>query len=151
MTIVDVCNYVYPGQQAKDNIQFGQDGNNPIFITYWDVPNVPEPSIEQLEALIPTYQNQFNFDYFVKEQSAMLPSYLDKVAQEKQYDSVLSCASYVDSTVQQWKEEATVFIAWRDAVFTYIIQQEQRMQDGQRSVPTFEEFKQELPLISWSS
>lgn len=149
MTIVDVVNLVYSGQQELGNVAFGQNPDSPIFITKWSVPDVPQPKVEELEAMIPDLQNQFNLWYFVNVGQAQLMPFMDSVAQQRQYDSAISCASYVSSSIPQWKNEADVFVGWRDSVFSYTIAQVQLMQSGQRSVPTFKEFQTELPEIVW--
>ena len=41
---------------------------------------------------------------------------LDTAAQSWKYDSIVSAASYANSTVAQYKSDATALIAWRDAV-----------------------------------
>lgn len=149
MTIVDVCNYAYPNQQKNGNITFGQDGNGPIFITYWNVSGVMQPTVEALQAMIPTYQHLFYYDYFVDVGLPMLEQYIDSVAQQKNYSSSVSCASYVNSTNTQWKNESIAFIAWRDSIYTYVIAQQGLMQSGVRTIPTFAEFQTELPTITW--
>lgn len=154
MTIVDVVNIVYPGQLAAGNVTFGQDGtipNSPIFITSWNVPNQPQPTVESLEAQIPTLQNQFDLSYFVTYGTPQLAAFVDSVAQQKQYADAVSCASYINSTVTSWKAQATTFIAWRDSVYNYVIAQETLMQSGSRTVPSFSEFQTELPVINWPS
>ena len=150
MNILDVINIVYPGQSDLGNVTVGQDGNN-IFITMWKVPNEPQPTTEKLLAMIPSLQNQFDLTYFVTNGTPLIAAYCDSVAQEKQYDSAVSCASYVSSTIVSWREQALAFVAWRDSVYSYAIAQEQLMQSGKRSIPTFEEFKTELPDIVWPS
>lgn len=149
MTIVDVLNITYPGQMDLGNIVLGQDGIQPIFITKWTVPNVDQPTVEYLESLIPSLQNQFDLWYFTNIGMPQLISYLDSVALERKYSSGVSCASYISSTVLAWKNEATAFIAWRDSVFMYTIDQITLMSTGGRSIPTFNEFKMELPVITW--
>jgi hypothetical protein len=149
MTIIDVCTLTYPGQIDLGNIVFGQAETGPIFITKWTVPDVEQPTIQFLESLIPNLQIQFDLWYFVNIGRPQLKPYLDNVAQERQYDSAISCASYISSTVPQWKNEATAFVSWRDSVFNYMIDQITLMSNGERSVPTFEEFKNELPVITW--
>jgi hypothetical protein len=79
----------------------------------------------------------------------LLSSYIDVVAQQRQYENAVSCASYISSSIPQWKNEAETFVSWRDEVFTYTIAQIQLMQSGSRSIPSFEEFKTELPEIVW--
>ncbi len=110
---------------------------------------VPQPVIANLQAMIPSMQNQFDLWYFVNTGQPQLMPYLDTVAKQRQYDSAISCASYSTSSVAQWKSEAEAFISWRDAVFTYTIEQVQLMQSGERSVPSFDDFKTELPEIVW--
>ena len=44
--------------------------------------------------------------------------YLDAQAAAWNYESVLSAASYANSTVTQFKNEALALIAWRDAVWS---------------------------------
>ena len=149
MTVVDVVNIIYPEQLKLGNVIFGQGLEDGIFITYWNVPNEPQPSVESLEAQITTLQNQFDLSYFVTNGTPQLADFVDSVAQQKQYADAVSCASYVNSSVQSWKNEATAFIAWRDSVYNYVIAQETLMQSGSRSIPTFAEFQTELPVIAW--
>jgi hypothetical protein len=151
MNILDVINMVYPGQSELGNVTVGQGLDGKLFITKWTVPNLPQPTVEELEAMIPDLQKQFDLWYFVTIGQPQLMPYLDTVAQERQYDSAISCASYVSSTIPAWKAQADAFVSWRDSVFTYTIAQVQLMQSGERSVPTFEEFKTELPEMVWPS
>lgn len=46
-----------------------------------------------------------------------LQGWMDSVARSNGYDSVISCASYANSGVAQWKADALAIIAWRDAVW----------------------------------
>ena len=149
MTIVDVVNIVYPGQVALGNVTFGQ-GDNGIVINSWTVPNQPQPTVESLEAQIPFLQAQFDLSYFLTNGTPQLAAFVDAVAQQKQYSDAVSCASYINSSVANWKGEATTFIAWRDSVYNYVIAQEELMQSGARTIPTFAEFQSELPVIAWT-
>jgi hypothetical protein len=44
-------------------------------------------------------------------------AWMDRTAQQKGYDSVVSCATYATSTVAEFRGDATAIIAWRDAVW----------------------------------
>ena len=151
MSVVDISNYAYPGQISLGNILFGQDVNGLLFITKWTVPDVDEPTIEQIEAMAPIYQNQFDLACFVSDGTPALAKYIDSVAQQRQYTDAVSCASYVTSTNAAWAAQAVAFIAWRDTVYDYVITQEALMASGARPVPTFAEFETELPVIVWPS
>ena len=51
---------------------------------------------------------------------ALMPgvqAWMDSVARANGYDSVISCASYANSGVEQWRNDAVAVIAWRDAVW----------------------------------
>jgi len=50
---------------------------------------------------------------------ALMPgvqAWMDGVARANGYDSVISCASFANSGVAQWRADAEAVIAWRDAV-----------------------------------
>lgn len=78
-----------------------------------------------------------------------IQAHVDATAQERQYDSGVSCASYVNSTVQQWAAEAAAFVAWRDAVWAYAYSELDRVQRGLRTQPSIDEFLAELPMMQW--
>lgn len=80
-----------------------------------------------------------------------IQSLIDAKAQEKQYDSGATLASYVNSTIEQWSDEATAFVAWRDAVWLYALAELDKVQSGARSQPTVEAFLAELPELEWDS
>jgi len=79
-----------------------------------------------------------------------IQSLVDAKAQEKQYDSGATMASYVGSTVPDWASEAQRFVVWRDNVWSYTYAQLNAVQNGQRQQPTIEEFLTELPVLNWS-
>ena len=85
----------------------------------------------------------------VAEFSAGLQEFIDSVAAQKQYGSALYCASYGNSTNQQWKAEAEAFIAWRDGVWVYCYTELAKFESGERAAVSFDEFKTELPAIAW--
>lgn len=149
MSVIDVVNLDYPDQFNIGNIGFGQDGNGPIFITKWTVPNVAQPSMQQLIDRIPQLQNQFDLNYFKTVGQDALQEFLNVIAMQRKYSSAVSCASYFNSSDNSWKSEAEAFVAWRDNVFIYTIAQIQLMENLQRTVPSFEEFQAELPEMVW--
>jgi len=74
---------------------------------------------------------------------------IDATAREKKYDDGKSCATYVNSTVQQWAAEAAAFVAWRDAVWAYAFTELDKVLNEERPQPTVEEFLLELPAMQW--
>lgn len=55
---------------------------------------------------------------------APLQAWMDGVAQQNGYDSVISCCTYANSAVAQWAADAAAMIQWRDAVWTWAYQQQ---------------------------
>lgn len=78
-------------------------------------------------------------------------AYLDTKAQERQYDNGYTLASYAVSTNPVWKAEAEAFVAWRDDVWMYALTELDKVQSGDREIPTVESFIQELPTFTWPS
>ena len=75
---------------------------------------------------------------------------LDAVAHVKNYDSMLSCISYKNSTNTTFAAEATSAISWRDAVWSYCNTQLAAVQAGTRAAPTTTAaFIAELPIAPW--
>lgn len=87
----------------------------------------------------------------VEEYRTAIQSLIDAKAQEKQYDSGATLASYVSSTIPQWSAEATAFVAWRDQVWAYALGELQKVQSGEREQPSVEDFLAELPAFEWPS
>ena len=74
---------------------------------------------------------------------------IDAKAQEKQYDSGATLASYVNSTIEQWAAEAQAFVVWRDKVWAYALTELDKVQAGQREQPSVRDFLAELPVFEW--
>ena len=72
---------------------------------------------------------------------------IDAKANERQYDSGATLASYVNSTIEQWSSEAQAFVAWRDAVWLYALAELDKVQAGERDQPSVEDFLAELPAF----
>lgn len=74
---------------------------------------------------------------------------VDETAQQRNYDSGLTCASYVGSTNPLWASEAAAFVAWRDAVWAYAYAELAKVEGGQRPQPSVMEIVADLPVIIW--
>ncbi len=74
---------------------------------------------------------------------------VDAKANERQYDSGATLASYVNSTIEQWATEAQAFVAWRDAVWLYALAELDKVKKGERDQPSIEDFLAELPVFKW--
>jgi hypothetical protein len=62
-------------------------------------------------------------------------SYLDSFAKTWRYESILSAATYVTSTITQFKNEAKALIAWRDQVWNSCYTTLEGVQAGTTPIP----------------
>lgn len=149
MNIIDLCKIRYPGMVESWNIMFGQDSqNSPIRITKWNVPNIPEPTTEELEAEIPQYQRQFDIQTFKSDIDRKVNDSLLSTAQSRGYSSVNSIISYAVSSNIQWKAEADAFVAWRDQVWEHVYVEYMAIDAG-GEIPDEDTFMASLPKIVW--
>jgi len=72
---------------------------------------------------------------------------VENVARGLGYNSAAHCASYVASTVPEWKSEAESFVAWRDAVWVAAFASQAAAQ-ASGETPSVEDVLAALP--SWS-
>lgn len=63
-----------------------------------------------------------DFADYVGQFMGLFSAWIVDVVQGNTYDSPESCASYVTSGVKQFKDDATSFIAWRDALWIWAAQ-----------------------------
>lgn len=85
----------------------------------------------------------------LREFQSAIELHVDNVAASKSYANALSLAGYATSTVPQWQAETIAFVAWRDQVWVYSFTELSKFQNGEREIPTIEEFIAELPQIQW--
>lgn len=78
--------------------------------------------------------------------TADVQAWLDATAGQNGYDSLAACISYRDSAVTQWAADATVAIAWRDAVWQACFQwQQSASTNPPATFPTSDEVIAQLP------
>lgn len=75
--------------------------------------------------------------------------HLDATAKTRNYDNILSLASYATSTDPTFAAEGQAGVAWRDECWRYCYQALAEIKAGTRSMPTPEEAIAELPQIVW--
>lgn len=116
----------------------------------------PDGFIAAPEHVVPGYTfDGRNFDLPVPELPTVddyktaIVAMLDGTALERRYDTALSIATYVGSTNPSWTAEATAFIAWRDAIWSYAYAELDKVLSGQREQPTIADFLAELPALTW--
>ena len=75
---------------------------------------------------------------------------LDSKAHELNYDNGFAIASYVNSTVPKFRDEARRFIAWRDSCWAKCYEFLGLFESGEIGRPTVEQVLQSLPTLDWN-
>ena len=76
---------------------------------------------------------------------------LDDTARQKNYDNGVSLASYANSTIDSFKQEALSFIQWRDAVWNTCYHYLDLYQKGEYEFTTVSDFLSLLPTFNWEN
>lgn len=129
-------------------IIFAQHSETDIELRYWDVPNVPQPAVAELEAEIPQYQRQFDVNAFNLIINFKVNQLLDATAKSKGYDNSYSLIGYISSSNATWKAEADVFANWRDSVWEAVFTEYSAIDAG-ADIPNEDVFMATLPQIEW--
>lgn len=74
---------------------------------------------------------------------------LDSVAQSRGYDNGFTCASYYNSSVSTFRDEAHAYVEWRDKVWQTCYALLDSYLAGDIPRPTVEDVMSKLPVISW--
>ena len=74
---------------------------------------------------------------------------MDKKAQERGYDGIMSACSYATSTDNIFAAEGLACVKWRDAVWRKCYDILAEVKAGTRAIPTAEEVIAELPALEW--
>lgn len=80
---------------------------------------------------------------------ATIQTFIDNAVRERDYDSMISLASYADSTNPVFRQEAIAAIEWRDHVWEIAYAIYENIKSGKRTVTTVETLINELPRLKW--
>jgi hypothetical protein len=76
-------------------------------------------------------------------------AHLDAFSQTRNYDGILSAATYATSTMPQFRTEGQYAVEARDATWAKGYEILGEVLSGQRPMPTIEEVIAELPPLKW--
>lgn len=150
INLVEICQLKYPGELEAGNMGFRQPDEEILF-SFWKVPGIEQPLESELMAEALQWQPIYDFNTLQSACVVAIANILESTARAKNYDSALSCASYVMSNNASWKAESQAFIDWRDAVWGYAYTILAQVEAGTIPAPTVDEFIAGMPVMVWPS
>ena len=81
--------------------------------------------------------------------AAAIQAHLDNFAKTRNYDGILSAASYANSAVPKFRAEGRYAAEMRDAVWAKGYELMDAVLAGARPMPGLEEVIAELPVLAW--
>ena len=108
---------------------------NGLMYVSGEEPKAPEPTQEEIEARIQ------------KQLTNAVQRFLDKKAQDLNYDSCLSVCSYIDTGVQKFDDESRAFRKWRSAVWAKGYKILDLVKVGEMAIPSEEELIAMMPEL----
>ena len=143
---------------------------------YFNGPNIPITNINKYQFIIDRYnikKAEIDNDNFIKEMRSTTDPYfamtpeekqvalyndiinftqkrLDDFAQTRNYDGILSAASYATSTNLKFQTEGQYCVDVRDLTWAKLYEILAEIQAGTRQAPnSFSDIESELPVLSW--
>lgn len=107
---------------------------------------VPEDAMEVGYTLTPKDPAVVNA-VWMRRKSAVIQKHLDDSARERNYDGILSAASYAGSQHPRFGPEGLAYSNWRDACWEYGYQVLAEVGQGIRTMPSDAELVAELPAL----
>jgi hypothetical protein len=84
----------------------------------------------------------------LEDYQAAVEAHVEATAQTRGYSSAVSCASYTNSTVLPWANQAVAFSAWRDQVWLEVYETLAAVQGG-AVPPSVAGLLVSLPAMQW--
>lgn len=76
-------------------------------------------------------------------------TYMDKAAQERRYDGILSLCTYATSTDATFAAEGQAGVDFRDTCWRHCYDVLEQVEAGTRAAPSVDELVAELPTLTW--
>ena len=130
------------------NTYYSPDGNPEIWETKPDGYFTPEEWQEahpapEPEPYVPTPEEQ------LEAFTSAIQAHLDAFARTRNYDGIMSAATYATSTVPKFRTEGQYAVEARDLTWAKGYEIMDAVLSGARPMPTLDEVIAELPALAW--
>lgn len=88
-------------------------------------------------------------EQIIAQYTAAVQKRLDDFARTRNYDGIMSAATYATSTVPTFKAEGQYAVEARDATWAKCYEVLAAVEAGSRPIPTLDELLAELPVLEW--
>lgn len=88
-------------------------------------------------------------EQIIAQYTAAVQKRLDDFARTRNYDVIMSAATYATSTVPTFKAEGQYAVEARDATWAKCYEVLAAVEAGSRPIPTLDELLAELPVLEW--
>lgn len=88
-------------------------------------------------------------DQLIDRLTVAVQGYMDSVAQQRNYDSILSLCTYATSTIPRFQAEGQAGVVWRDACWQLGYDLIAQVRAGEAHIPTEAELLAMLPPMQW--
>lgn len=88
-------------------------------------------------------------EQIIAQYTAGVQQHLDDFARTRNYDGILSAATYATSAVPKFKAEGQYAVEARDATWAKSYEVMAEVEAGTRPMPTLEQLIAELPVLTW--
>ena len=95
---------------------------------------------------LPAYETE---DQLIDRLTGAVQAYMDSVAQQRNYDTILSLCTYATSTVPRFQAEGQAGVVWRDACWQLGYDLIAQVRAGEAPIPTEAELLAMLPPMQW--
>lgn len=88
-------------------------------------------------------------EQIITQYTGAVQQHLDDFARTRNYDGILSAATYATSQVPKFKAEGQYAVEARDATWAKCYEILAAVEAGSRPMPTLDELLTELPVLTW--
>ena len=88
-------------------------------------------------------------EQIIAQYTGAVQQHLDTFARTRNYDGILSAATYATSQVPKFKAEGQYAVEARDATWAKCYEVLAEVEAGSRPMPTLDELLTELPVLAW--
>lgn len=88
-------------------------------------------------------------EQIIAQYTSSVQQHLDTFARTRNYDGILSAATYATSQVPKFKAEGQYAVEARDTTWAKCYEILAAVEAGSRTMPTLDELLAELPVLTW--